>query len=83
MPKETIKDTSMKNWEIKVGWDKTGADFYGGVEIATIARDMPLITEDTLKETNGWHIHLNEERLDQLIRTLQKAGRQTFGRRPW
>lgn len=74
MPKETIK-CDVSDFHVLVGWDKD----HGHAQIATVAPTMPLVTEDTLDEHNGWHVTLSRENINRLIRALRKARDQAFG----
>ena len=76
MPKEIIKDqVTAETFHVLVGWSKE----HEHVQIATVAPKMPLVTEDTVDEHNGWHVTLSREGINRLIRSLRKARDQSFG----
>lgn len=71
MPKETINNL-YGDWSIKVGWSKDT----GWVQVATVAPDMPLVTDETLEESNGWWVDLDYDTLSELIKVLNRVKRQ-------
>lgn len=75
MPKEVINCSVTEDFRVKVGWDRES----GHVQVATVAPKMPLVTEDTYEENNGWHVTMSRYSINQLIRTLRKARDQAFG----
>ncbi len=69
MPKEIISPSSPSNFRTEVGWSR---DKY--VQIATVNTGEP-----ELAEVRGWHVDLDREGINRLIRTLRKARDQAFG----
>lgn len=78
MPKELItrRPATVDSNEtlVKVGWNRK-AEY---VQVATLAPDdRPL---QPTPEGNGWHVDMDRESINRLIRALRRARDQAFGR---
>lgn len=92
MPRERITTTDDTPFDVEVTWQRDG----NLVQVNTTAYDAdqrlrdwvevdPKTGEGTKPGTaftlfNGWHVDLDRNRLNQLIRVLRTARDQAFGR---
>lgn len=75
MPKEIIKNVVGGDTDVKIGWSREA----GYLQIATVAPQGRELNS-TIPEANGWHVDLDRDTINQLIRVLRKARTQIYGK---
>ncbi len=86
MPKENIDDHVSKGFRAEVKWTPGQAHQPDGwVQLATVnqASTLTLDSElpgDTPQKFDGWHVTLDREGINRLIRSLRRARDAAYGR---
>lgn len=80
MPKENINCTAMRELRAEVGWEQGR-----WVQLATTNQKSQLTLPgdnegDAPQVFGGWHVTLDREGINRLIRVLRRARDQAFGR---
>ncbi len=83
MPKESITCLAMSNLRLDVSWraDRDG----GWIQLATVNTESNLTMPgdepgDAPQRFDGWHITVDREQINQLIRHLRRARQAVYGR---
>jgi hypothetical protein len=82
MPKENINDQVAEGFRVEIGWgSNVPNERLGHVQIATVNQHSPFAFEgDESREAfDGWHVTLDREGINRLIRSLRRARDSAYG----
>ena len=78
MPKDNVNCIDEPNLRAEVTWKPDGGEGAGYVQIATVHTDNPVMIPNGAM-IDGWHVTLDREQINRLIRSLRRARDSAFG----
>lgn len=88
MPKNNVNDIVIDGFRAEVSWRSAEGEHHGDVQVATINQHSKAVLPGPVKENafeageilDGWHVTLDREGCNRLIRSVREARDAAFGR---